>query len=316
MRPLTLALPLALLIAGCGLLDNPRDGFDRIGSGPEICGPAGSSELFLSSGLLESATHVDCTPPAASSSVNARFSDVSGQESAVNGGSVAMDWSWAGAESLDGRMALLAIDGEDGYFAMPLADLANPLPAELFIRQGAAGGLYTIAIAIDDGSGAIVGPPVFDEETGEELGTPPAITVGEWLEFQIEVLQVQGGDIQISASWNTDTDLDLYVVDPDGSEIFYGNPTAPSGGELDLDSNAGCSPGPRLENVYWPSAPSGVYEVRLNYWSNCEYAGETDWRVTIVLDGTDIEVHSGSFTPLDVDPGGEGAGQVVTLFSF
>lgn len=319
MRSLRAPLPILvlLMITGCWVGEKiDRGGFDRIGDGPEICGPAGSSVLLLSSGFLQGATHLDCTPPDSDSAVTTRFTSAEGQESAVNGGSVAMDWSWSGADSIEGRFALLEVQGEEGYSVVPLVPAPDPIVAELFIRQDAAPGLYTIRIAIDDGSGQIEGPPILDEETGEELGRSPVMNPGPWLEFELEVIEVQGGDIQISASWTTNTDVDLHVIDPSGEEIFYGHPLSASGGELDLDSNAACSPGPRLENVYWATgeAPPGTYEVRLAYWSACGVAGTTDWRVTVVLGGSDIEVHSGSFEAIDEDP--SGSGELVTLITW
>src|SRR5688572_5060517 len=49
---------------------------------------------------------------------------------------------------------------------------------------------------------------------------------------------VGAGDIQVTATWDTEADVDLHVVDPSGFEIYWADRHAPSGGELDLDSNA------------------------------------------------------------------------------
>jgi hypothetical protein len=72
------------------------------------------------------------------------------------------------------------------------------------------------------------------------------------------------GDVQVTLTWTGDLDLDLHVTDPAGTEIYYGNKTSPSGGELDVDRipSAG-EGGPHVENVYWPSggAPTGGYTV-------------------------------------------------------
>lgn len=305
-----LALTSILLLGACRGTGDGRGAFAA--PLPDICGPAGTSALLLDAGILAGSTHLDCEVPEGDAAAVARFTEVSGQESAVTGGSAAMEWAWEGPQSLEGRMALLAVDGEDGYFVVPLGLVVNPLPAELFIRQDAEDGTHTIRIAIDDGTGQLVGPPVYDEESGEELGRPPVMHPGPWLEFDLAVIEVQGGDIQVSASWNTDTDVDLHVIDPSGEEIYWSHPESASGGALDLDSNAACTPGPRLENVYWAegAAPAGTYEVRLAYWSDCDLLGETEWRVTVVLGGTSIDVYSGSFEVFDVDP--TGSGELVT----
>ncbi|HET8621203.1 MAG TPA: DUF6777 domain-containing protein, partial [Acidimicrobiales bacterium] len=72
------------------------------------------------------------------------------------------------------------------------------------------------------------------------------------------------GDVQVTLSWASDSDLDLHVTEPDGTEIDYINtgPTS-TGGELDVDSNINCDNDGGVENVFWPvgEAPSGSYAV-------------------------------------------------------
>ncbi|MBW2718793.1 MAG: hypothetical protein JRD94_09630, partial [Deltaproteobacteria bacterium] len=77
-------------------------------------------------------------------------------------------------------------------------------------------------------------------------------------------------DVQVSLSFDQDTDLDLYVDEPDGTRIFFGNPSSSSGGTLDLDSNPACSiDGINQENISWSSAPSGEYIVLVDYYQAC-----------------------------------------------
>ena len=74
---------------------------------------------------------------------------------------------------------------------------------------------------------------------------------------------LQTGDIQVTLRWATGDDLDLIVVDPAGSIIDFGSPTAPSGGQLDVDANGFCQTqsATPVENIFWPtgSAPEGDY---------------------------------------------------------
>jgi hypothetical protein len=71
------------------------------------------------------------------------------------------------------------------------------------------------------------------------------------------------GDVAFRLTWNSDADLDLYVQEPNGTIIFYGNSRSSTGGMLDVDSNAGCSSRAAnpIENVFWStgSAPRGQY---------------------------------------------------------
>ncbi|MEM7794332.1 MAG: hypothetical protein AAF579_07740 [Cyanobacteria bacterium P01_C01_bin.118] len=74
---------------------------------------------------------------------------------------------------------------------------------------------------------------------------------------------LQTGDIQVTLRWDTNDDLDLIVVDPAGSIIDFGSPTAPSGGQLDVDANGFCQTQSftPVENIFWPTgeAPDGEY---------------------------------------------------------
>lgn len=96
------------------------------------------------------------------------------------------------------------------------------------------------------------------------------------------------GDVQITLAWNNGNDLDLWCVDPFGERIFYGHRLSRSGGELDVDMNAG---GPEtnepIENIYWPrgEAPSGKYEVMVNYFAQQGGADPTPYTVDILNKG-------------------------------
>ena len=61
------------------------------------------------------------------------------------------------------------------------------------------------------------------------------------------------GDVQVTLEWASDSDLDLHVTEPDGTEIYYlaTGPTT-TGGQLDVDSNVNCENDGGVENVYWP----------------------------------------------------------------
>ena len=87
-----------------------------------------------------------------------------------------------------------------------------------------------------------------------------------------DVCGYQTGQIQITAAWQTGSDIDLHVVDPSGEEVSYRNTTISSGGTLDHDSNPACQPRPpTTENVYWqtPSPPRGNYQARVEAYNMC-----------------------------------------------
>lgn len=78
-------------------------------------------------------------------------------------------------------------------------------------------------------------------------------------------LRYGSGDVQVTITWSTTADIDLYVTDPMGETIFYANPFSSSGGQLDIDDVDGYGP----ENIFWNdgNAPAGNYSVSVNHYS-------------------------------------------------
>lgn len=122
------------------------------------------------------------------------------------------------------------------------------------------------------------------------------------------------GDVQVSVSWDSPTDVDLHVVDPSGEEIYYGHRTSLSGGQLDVDSNPACNiDGRQIENIAWGSrAPAGTYTVRVDYYNDCGVT-RTNYLVT-VKNGGSRQTFSGNFTGQG-DRAGFGGGRQITTFS-
>ncbi len=81
--------------------------------------------------------------------------------------------------------------------------------------------------------------------------------------------------LKVILYWDTDnTDLDLHVLEPDGTECYYGNRTTPLGGRLDVDVTTGYGP-----EVYTLSdnASAGVYRFFIRF-----YGGEELTEATVV----------------------------------
>jgi len=117
------------------------------------------------------------------------------------------------------------------------------------------------------------------------------------------------GAIEITLIWFEDVDLDLHVIEPDGTLIFSGNPVSLSGGLLDcetkcLESAVSITDDvifvlPRKEHVYWTTPPPGQYIVEIHYKASCmEEAPPARWNVTIVIEGNERE-YTGILYPED-----------------
>jgi len=123
------------------------------------------------------------------------------------------------------------------------------------------------------------------------------------------------GKLVVTLKWDTEVDLDLRLIDPNGSEISAknrntadrpkpGDPADPdafkNGGALDLDSNAQCViDGVRQEDVVWTAPPqSGHYIVRVDSFAMCaEY--QAYWTVSALIDGNVIGVAHGASREMD-----------------
>jgi hypothetical protein len=184
-----------------------------------------------------------------------------------------VDKSFQGALAPQATSAALMLAGDPGYWIVPAGVPAVDTPtfpsvaATLSFSEGLLPGEYDFTVRAVDGSGTF-GPPSVTKLTATEVGLPT-------------------GTLVVSLAWDTESDLDLHLVDPDGVEIFYGNvnswvppgpgqpPAAPdawkSGGILDFDSNAHCIiDGLRREHVTWTETPpSGHYVARVDVFSMC-----------------------------------------------
>ncbi|MEX0598244.1 MAG: hypothetical protein WD512_17285, partial [Candidatus Paceibacterota bacterium] len=113
--------------------------------------------------------------------------------------------------------------------------------------------------------------------------------VGE-IQKRLQQYGAKTGDVQISLSWDTVDDLDLYVlVKQRGSNINWMNRVGFCGGALDIDMNAH----PRLlnqrpiENIFWApgNAPFAEYVVGVHFFMNWSRAQQTRGTIVIKVDG-------------------------------
>src|SRR5690606_11580969 len=179
-----------------------------------------------------------------------------------------------------------------GHYQIDLAQPATEVELVLTLAQQLPADLFRFEYAVANAAGQ-QGPIVSQDAS--------SIVVGS-------------GEVQVSVSWDAASDVDLYVVDPAGDEIFWAAPQAPSGGQLDLDSNAGCEIDyVNNENITFAEAPPGTYTVRVNYWNSCG-VDATQYVVTVRVGGQEPQIISGDLTG-EGNQGDYGAGEVSTTFT-
>ncbi len=90
------------------------------------------------------------------------------------------------------------------------------------------------------------------------------------------------GDVTITLRWDTDDDLDLIVVCPDGSRIKY-NSKVSCGGRLDVDNRAQNPSDPGAENIYFEDGlpDPGLYRIEIENFADRTPGRSTPYRVII-----------------------------------
>jgi hypothetical protein len=211
----------------------------------------------------------------------------------------------AGALGPGAAAAAIGLDRDAGYWIVPAGypNVATPTdPSYAATGTFSAGilpGQYTLVVRAVDANGRFGAPST-------QILTAFAAPTTAY---------TASGDLVITLTWDTESDMDLHVVTPYGTEIFHGAmsdqppPFAPpvdggSYGYLDWDSNAECViDGKRQEDAIWPSPPpAGTFVVRVDAASLCG-AADARWTVRALLDGKQIAEAQG----LAVDPDTRGA---------
>jgi hypothetical protein len=118
------------------------------------------------------------------------------------------------------------------------------------------------------------------QEAIRRKAVTPAVAqlFGERLEQMATPLP--NADLRVTISWNTDgTDVDLWVIEPDGTKCYYQNRRTRAGGELSDDQTQGYGP----ERYQIRKAQPGVYTIIVHYFGiNANLlGGETHVNVAI-----------------------------------
>lgn len=97
------------------------------------------------------------------------------------------------------------------------------------------------------------------------------------------------GLMQVTAGWDTGSDIDLYVSGPLGDTLSFQRPSTPDGARVDHIGRGDCSPNlpnPRIENIRWVGRRpiEGIYEVEVHYWGECiSGGGPTEVTVSVAV---------------------------------
>jgi Ca-activated chloride channel family protein len=97
-------------------------------------------------------------------------------------------------------------------------------------------------------------------ERAARAGTPVQTTA-----FDTRLLRNLPVDLRITLAWDADnTDIDLWVIDPNGERAYYGHPQTRQGGRMSQDATGGYGP----EEFVLRDAKPGRYTVQAQYYGH------------------------------------------------
>ncbi len=211
-------------------------------STPEIIDPSNANQLSSVLIFPSGSTSSNGNPPAPSQENEAPIVENTNPTlTSSNGSTAPLDFSF---NNVDGNLAgcYAQVEGADDFFTIPYnqnSSSTGELSLPLGIPTNVDAGDFRVNFCVYDRSGR----------------------VSNIVSTSVSVLRLGTGALQISLSWNTETDQDLFVTDPNGDVISFSNTTSSSGGMLDRDDTDGFGP----ENVFWEDeAPDGTYSVSVN----------------------------------------------------
>jgi hypothetical protein len=137
---------------------------------------------------------------------------------------------------------------------------------------------------------------------GISVGGGGGSTFSTEMRERLQAAGAKQGAIEIGLSWENTNDLDLHVVDPHGDRVFFQRKVCPSGGELDVDKNAGCGNATDrpVEHVVWTDAapPRGTYKVSVHHFRTCGgQVGPTPFQVEMKIGDAPPRVLRGTSDP-------------------
>ncbi len=227
------------------------------------------------------------------------------QASIITGGMVDIDLQFEG-DTNDGRV-LIGLEGWGGHLLIPISSMqpvGDSYRLTLYLPEESIEGEVEFrfqAVAMDsDGRIGI-------DQRRRRLFVGP-----------IPGIFVPKGALQIKLTWPKATrpDIDLHVVEPNNVEIYWEHKRdAQCDSNLDLDANSRCpstglAVNREVYNAYLPVA--GDYQVKVDYYDDCDHTGPVTYTVTVEGCGTSWQT-TGT-TPADPDHGSAGSGQLVHSF--
>lgn len=205
------------------------------------------------------------------------------------------------------RIVFIKLEGSSEYYQIDLDTEGNPINgrkaqvnSEQRLRLSCTGA-PNIELPVNSGSSTpsytndaeiyVYSPPRQSAQDLSFLSEPKYWSQPRSISFK--ALDVGTGDLQVSLTWDTRTDVDLWLTEPNGNKIYFSNDVSSTGGELDFDNTVEYGP----ENIFYKNtAPSGTYKVEVNYYDGAPL--NTHYNV-VIKNGNTITSYEGTLSTYD-----------------
>lgn len=223
---------------------------------------------------IENATFMNGGFPTASPGAAPSINAVFGNNSILEGGSNPISINTSSTV----KEVLIGVEGKNGYYTIATSNLKSTMQTYLtylLFSQNFEMDNFTILIAIIDNGGLI----------------------SDHKSINVSRIVAGTGKLQITCSWNKPNDLDLHLIEPNLSEIYWDTDLSANGGLLDVDSNGACYLDDiNNENITYSGnavVEKGKYIVRIALFKSCQVTDVTNYVVTARLDGNLITPTTG-----------------------
>ncbi len=184
---------------------------------------------------------------------------------------------------------IIGVQGQEGYFTLPL------------VLDDSGSGRGVNSRSMETNLSLLIGQRAEGNFKVAFTATDGQENYGPYEYLEVNLRAAGTGILQVNLSWDKLNDVDLHVIEPNGEHIYYGHRNSVNGGQLDIDSNAGCSindPVINAENIYYADSEEvtieyGEYEVLVDLWSHCLIDQDTNYTIIVYYGGHVIATTAG-----------------------
>lgn len=284
---------------------------DAKGSLTRVLDKDGLSEVEEYPVIIDGATRKPGTPASAVATLESKGGSVQMNPNMIAGGSNMI--TITSPEELE--TIELAVKGKDGFYSLKAAD---------YKEEGSLSRSSSYVYKVDLRASLHIAVNV---QININIFV---VTIGgdRWNhDSEVEFLPTGIGDLKVSLTFSNAKDVDLWVKEPNGNFVYFGNrkPSLPSSSSkvgLDMDSNPGCSIDNRNnENIFFTEdcLQKGTYEVYVQMFENCDPSTATSWTVNAYYKGEMLQAATGvnpatGVFPVNTPSAGTTLGEPVMTF--